>query len=362
MAKNSSDASLYFKLGILYSLKGFLKEAEDNYCVAISLDPYNIDYNFALAYLYYLNKKISLAEVVVNYTLSIESSHVRSLALKLMILISLDKITEADVIVKRLLKIIKEDDFAYYALGTYYSYINNWGKTEYILEKAVELKPDSIEYNSLLAKSCLELKKYKKTVELCEKIKEINKNYILAYIYEAEAYLKLKENEKALCLSEFALKLDINDGNLYRLRGDIYYNLADYDKAIENYKQGLLLMPAEESLYEKIAKSYYNQADYETSYLYYKEASEINITNAQYFYYMAKCSEHKKDIEETKRNYFNARRIQPNNLNYLKEYVEFLMKSNEKKEAMSVLKSSLKNYKEEDDKMEIKDLIKKLKK
>ena len=60
----------FYKLGIIYSLKGFFKEAEDCYLKAISKDVENLDYNYALAYLYFMNGKLNLAKRTVDYILS----------------------------------------------------------------------------------------------------------------------------------------------------------------------------------------------------------------------------------------------------------------------------------------------------
>ena len=54
---NPQNALYYFKIAIIFSVKGFFKEAEEAYCKATTIEPNNILYNYALAYLYYMNGK-----------------------------------------------------------------------------------------------------------------------------------------------------------------------------------------------------------------------------------------------------------------------------------------------------------------
>jgi len=121
---NSREAEYYYKLGVIYSLKGFLNEAEQSYCKAVTIDSENILYNYTLAYLYYTNQKFSLASNLIDYVLSLNANHTDSIALKVLLFVNNNEFALAKKYIEKIEKMNDKDDFTYYSLGYYYSKIN----------------------------------------------------------------------------------------------------------------------------------------------------------------------------------------------------------------------------------------------
>ena len=92
---NPQNALYYFKIAIVFSVKGFFKEAEEAYCKATSIEQNNILYNYALAYLYYMDGKYLLAEKVVDFILSIDEKHSQAVALKIILLVEKNEVVQA---------------------------------------------------------------------------------------------------------------------------------------------------------------------------------------------------------------------------------------------------------------------------
>ena len=294
---NPQNALYYFKIAIIFSVKGFFKEAEEAYCKATSIDQNNVMYNYALAYLYYINGKYLLAEKVVDFILSISENHAQAVALKIILLVEKGEVAQAGKLVDKIYENADSDDFSYYAKAYYYSKLNSWEKALVSIIKAVELNPNSLEYKYQMAKLYYNISEFEKAENIANKILKINPKYIQAYILLADINLKNRKLDLATQNIDLALKLDKNSFEAYFILADICFAKSNLEKAIENYKIALSINPKKVELYSKIAACYFCMKKYSDAYSYYKEASSIEISEPEYRYYMAKCCEFLDDKE-----------------------------------------------------------------
>lgn len=357
---NENNAQYYYKLGTVYALKGFLQEAEECYCRSITIEPENLLYNYTLAYLYFMNNKQDLSKRIADYVLSINPEFLSGLSLSLLLLLKSNDISQINKVVEKIETAKQKDDFAYYALASYYAKLSMWGKAVEHIEKAISFNENSCDYNYELAGYYFEMKDYDKSEAICKKILSNNVKFINAYILLARI-LVIKQNfAEANQNIEKAMNLDINIPEIYYLKGQIAENQGMFESAIENYKTALLMSPSNIKYYSLVAGIYYSQGKFEDAYRYYKEASLLDITNSEYRYLMAKCSEEEGNIEEAKVNYSFVRRLSPQNAFYVEEYAKFLIENNNKKGAESILKNGIKTVCQED-KIRLKNILKEIK-
>ena len=359
---NQKEAVYYYKLGVVYSLKGFMNEAEQSYCKAVTIDAENILYNYTLAYLYYTNGKNGLAENLVDFILSIQPDYLSAVSLKALLLLNKNEVAKAKSYVEKLEKSSENDDFSYYVQALYYSKLTMWEKAIVVNEKAVELNSESLEYKYELAKNYLNILDLESVYDLCEEILQKNDKYIQAYVLLSKVAMVQGDFDLSLTNIDKALALDINSAEVYFIKGCLYYNSDKFEQALECYKTAVSIDPKDEKNYAWVAMTYYQLEDYVDAYSYFKEAAEINIANPEYRYYMAKCSINNNDTENAISNFSLLRRLAPSNIEYAQEYADYLALNNNAKNAVTVMKSVLKTVTIKEDKEKIKKIIENLKK
>ena len=357
---NPQNAMYYFKLAIVFSLKGFFKEAEESYCKAIVIEPENTVYNYALAYMYYMNNKMDLSERLVDYILSLEPENSQALSLKALLLINRNEVILAGNLIDEIN--MKNDDFSYYVKAIYYSKLNVWEKAIENILKAIRLNGESIEYKYQLATYNYIIENYKKTIEICAEINSKNPKYIQSYILLAKVYIRKEDIENAQQNINKALILDKNIPEIYCILAELCLMKKEYDRAIENYKIAVSMNPKSELYYAKIAECYYMLENYKDAYVYYKEACEFDISNADYRYYMAKCSINNNDEENALSNFSIMKRLAPANIKYITEYADYVASKGKINRAVSILNSLVKELNNTEEKEKVKKYIKNLKK
>lgn len=359
---NDKFGLYFFKLGLAYTFKGYYKEAEESFCNALVLEPDNLTFNYALAYLYYLNKKFLLSEKLVDSILAIDDNHVLALSLKVLLEIENDRIVFCNDLIEKILQAKDKDDFSYYVLSKYYDKFAMWKKALKYIEMAISINDKFIDYRFEYAQYNFNLADYDKAIEICLDIVKQMPKYIQAYILLAQVYLAKQDYALAYDNAKEALSLNINSASAQHILGLINYKKCCFEKAIECFKIAALISPQSVDNYVYIAKSYYKLNDFEQAYSYYKEASTINVSEAEYYYYMAKCSIELNNKENALSNYSIMHRLAPYNVGYMSDYANYLTEIGKKKLALNLLKKGLKSLKEVQDRQKIEECIKKIKK
>ena len=354
---NPNISEYYFKIALTFSLKGYYTEAEEAYIKAITIEPNNIQYNYAIAYMYYTNKQFDLSEKSLDYILEINPDDVDSLALKTLILLNKGEAISGKNIINKLKALPNKSDFTYYALSVYYNNIEMWDLAIEYIENAISINKNSLEYKYILASLYYVTGNNDKASAICKQIIEINSKYIPAYILLAKLNKSEKDIHSALKNIDIVMELDNNVSEAYNIRADIYKETKKVDKAIENYKIALSLNPKLEENYEKIAECYYKLNKYNEAYYYYKEATNLDISNAKYRYYMAKCSIYINDKDNAISNFSIMKRLMPDNIEYIKDYSNYLYSIGEKRKAKQILSALIKNV-DKKDKSELQQLLK----
>lgn len=354
---NDRNTQCYYKLGGLYVQKGFFEEAEECYNKAIYIEPNNLLYSFTLAYLYFISGKYSLAMSILEEILTKDKEYKDAVVLKLQILLKEKDLAGTRDLVDYLSKYEPKDDRIYYVLSLYYAELNLLNKAVNNIKKAIIMNENSCEYNFELANYYYKLKEYQEAQNVCNKIISINDKFIQSYILNAKIYLELKNYSKVDENIDKAINLDMNISEIYYIKGIINEKKNNNKTAIENYKTAISMAPGNVIYYEALAGCYYSIHEYDNAYEYYKEASGLDVSSGEYRFYMAKCCEKTGKVEMAISNYSIAKRLSPFNIEYLIAYTDILYRNNRKRQANSIIKSSMKLFSQED-KNRLKKLIK----
>ena len=355
---NSQEALYYFKLGIVYSLKGYFSEAVQSYLKAVALEPENNDYNYALAYLYFMINDNETSERIIDSILKRDKLNKDAIALKIILLTNKNEVAKAEKNVETLYKIDEKTDFIYYAFSVYYEKLDVWEKAI----EAIKHNDSSLEYKFQLAKFYFNIFKLEESEQILKEIIGLNSKYIQAHLLLAQINLKNKKFDETIKNIENVLTLDKNNSKSYYILAQVYSAKCNFEKAMENYKIAAAISPNKSEYYAKIAECCYKQKNFEDAYYYYKEAANTDITNVEYRYLTAKCAENLEDWENASANYSIMHRLSPFCIDYNIEYALYLKKRGNKKTAVSLINTILKAVKTQQEKEKLKKCIDILKK
>ncbi|MBR6163544.1 tetratricopeptide repeat protein [bacterium] len=337
---DSKNPTYFYELATSYSLKGFLREAEQNYLEAIKLDPNNLSYNFSLAYLYYTNKEPSKTSRVLDYILSINPQQPNALTLKAQLKLDEKDIVSADKLIKQSLELNPNSDYSNFISSKIFASLGWWEKAIAAIKKAMEYNPASLEYKMECTKYMLNCSMLDEAIEITNKIIGDNPNLIDGLLLKTEALIRKQLFSEADKVIAKILKLDNNSSRAHYFKSEIYKSDKKYQKAINELSLALEQEPGNVRYFESTADCYYKTGDWESAYKFYKEAANLDITQAKYRYMMAKASVLREDKLNAASNFILAKRLEPANLSIILDYFNFLCNENKTKEAIMLLKES----------------------
>ena len=345
--KISPDVSEYFyNLAITYSMCGWKQEAERNFIEAIKLEPENLHYQYTLAYLYYEEKLYPRAKDILSEILKMSADMQDALILKALIMVEEGNSPEAALLFDKISCEESEDDFLYYAKGRTYRQLQYFDKSIEAFEKAIDLKPESLEYKIQLAETYLEKEDFDKSQSVIEKILENSPEYVYAHIVNAKLLLAKERYEEALVEVNVALKLDNNAHDVYFLKAQILVKINEFDEALSAMKNAITLSPECFEYYEFVGKIYALTENYSSALLYYQEILENTKPTPTLILETAKCAENLNNIIYASSYYFKAYALQPKSQELAVEYAKFLFRIHKYKNALRFLNNVIKNEKD----------------
>ncbi len=331
----------HYNLATAYSLNGWLTEAENSFKTAVAIEPDNIIYNYSLAYLYYERHDIKKAQETIEHILQLNPEYTDAVILQALINSQTGKIIDAKNKLQKLSEKIEDNDFLYYALAKVYKQFPMYNEAIDSLQKALFIKPSSLEYLSELADCYCELDRYQEAKDIATKVLYLNNRFIFAHLLMAKINLKQSRYSEASKIIDNILKLDNSCAEAYRYKSIIYEAQGLKNLSIENAKTAVLLQPDNHSYYAFLAKLYFNAQEYENAFLYYKEASMLDELNVDYLYNAAVSADKANDFNNASNYYSYALRLEPFNNLIIYEYVDLLKRNNKIKQALSLLKNKI---------------------
>lgn len=334
--------SMYrFNLATSYSLNGWLSEAETAFKDAISLEPSNAVYNYSLAYLYYQKNDYKKSLDKLNDTLKINADYTDAIILKSLICAKNGDIVTAKNNLSSLEEKVKDNDFLFYAAAMVYKLIPIYKEAVENLQKALFLKPESLEYLSELADCYCETGQYSVAQDILTKVLYLNSHFIYAHLLLAKINLKQEKYVSALKIVENAIKLDNSSAEAYKYQSMIYAQQGLKNKSIESAKIAVTLQPDNKDYYAYLAKLYFDAQEYENAFLFYKEAAILDETNADCLYKAAVSADKNNDFQNAATYYSYALRLDRFNNLIIYEYVDMLVRHKKIKQALKLLKSKI---------------------
>lgn len=335
------NAFYHYNLGTAYSLNGWLFEAEESFKKAVLLEPTNIIYNYALAYLYYERKDYKKAQEGAECVLKLDANYTDASILLAMITAKNGNIMVAKNTLFELAKNNNNNDFLYYAMAKIYKEFPLYKEAIECLQNAINIKPNSLEYLSELADCYCETEQYQIAQDIITKVLYLNKHFIFAHLLQAKINIKQKKYNEALKIVSNAIKLDSSCAEAYRYQAEIYAAQGLKNRSIENAKIAVSLRPNNHEYYGYLAKLYFNAQEFENAFLYYKEASMLDELNVDYLYKAAQSADKADDFSNAVNYYSYALRQEPYNNLIIYEYVDCLTRNGKHKQALTLLKNKI---------------------
>ena len=336
-----NNAFYHYNLGTAYSLNGWLMEAEQSFRKAVSLEPANLVYNYALAYLYYERHDYKKAMESTEHILELDANYTDAIILKAMINAKNGNIIDAKNSLQKLTETVTNNDFLYYAMAKIYKEFPLYKEAVECLQNALNIKPESLEYLSELADCYCELEQYQTAQDIITKVLYLNKHFIFAHLMQAKLYIRQRKYTEALKIADNAIKLDNSCAEAYRYKAEIYAAQGLKNRSIESAKVAVSLQPSNHAYYAFLAKLYFDAQEYDTAFLYYKEASMLDELNVDYIYNAAQSADKAGDYLNAINYYSYALRQEPFNNLIIYEYVDFLKRNNKLKQALNLLKNKI---------------------
>ena len=275
MILNPTNAQYAFDLANAYYLNGWIDEAVKFFNEAIIKEPDNKEFLYALAYLYYRNGDYEKTRGTVFKIFKIDENYLPAKILSALVKLETKDVLGARFELEQLVDLESEDDFAIFSLAKIYLELGLYEKAKTYMERALELKYDSLEYMCEYINIVIQEGNYEFAQKLVDKVKEVSENYFDNWVLQARIY---DATENCVALFDTAQKLIEMDSNRYE---GYYFNaLALYVSedvlfAIESLKKAISLNVNDASLYVLMSQFYQSIGRNEEALMYLDEATNI---------------------------------------------------------------------------------------
>lgn len=275
LALNPTNSQYAFDLANAYYLNGWIEEAVKFFNEAILKEPENKEFLYALAYLYYRNSDYEKTRNTVARIFKIDENYLPAKILNALVKLETKDVLGARFELEQLVNLDSEDDFAIFSLAKIYIELGLYEKAKLYMERALELKFDSLEYMCEYINIVIQEKNYEFAQKLVDKVKEISENYFDNWVLQARIY---DATENCVALFDTAQKLIEMGSNRYE---GYYFNaLALYVSedilfAIESLKKAISLNVNDASLYVLMSQFYQSIGRNEEALMYLDEATNI---------------------------------------------------------------------------------------
>lgn len=334
---DTKNAKYAYNLASAYFMNGWVDEAGVYFHKAICLDPMNIEYHYSAAYMYYQGNKYSKAINELNTILEMQPTHKMAIVLKAMIDAKLGNVLQAKNALKEVIENDDKDDFAYYALALVYKDLTLKDESKKYLEKAIELKPDSITYYSEILELETEAKNYKRAMEIAEKLIELNDRYVPSYVAMAEIYYEEKNFDRLYLVAQDIIDLDENCPKGYYYNSLALFAMGDKNFAIESLKKAIQIDLNNAVLYAKMSEFYQDIGETENAYNWAMESAEIDQRNYKYRWLCAKLADYLSKKDDASRYYSQAYRLCSTDEDLNKDYAKYLTSIGKEEQAKRIL-------------------------
>ena len=164
---------------------------------------------------------------------------------------------------KEIIELISDDvlekykDFRLYDLKSYaYSESEDYLKSNELLEKALEIEPNSYYRYELLGNNYRSLKSYDKAIESFSKFIEFNPDDPYAFARLGLSYDDIGNKEKAIEAFNRAIELDSEDPFYYNRVGLLHFEQGELKKSVKFYEKSIKFDPKYKYAYFNLGNVY----------------------------------------------------------------------------------------------------------
>lgn len=375
LAITNEDATIYFYLGAICSLKGRIVESCKHYEKVIELRP---DYIKAYKNLMTNYFKMKNFDKVLEINEQLEDMNIKDSAVisilatikmnkkdyhgaidlfndaltldpkKEQILnnigvcyLSLQKPDDAIIYFKKALDISKTNYLTYTNIGTAYQVKGEYLYAIDAFSKSLELKPDNILTLISIANIASLLKDYHRVIDAYEKVLKLNPNMQEVKLSLIATYVKAGESPKALHLVDELLKNNPKDIPLLFRKAKIYTDICDYEKALSIYKKILSIKKNSPAIYHSLGILHTKRADFDEAIINLNKSLTLDEKNASAHKDLAIIYLMRNQVEYAKAEFEKAEELGQKNPEILKECADFNYSISNFNKAQTLYKQSL---------------------
>lgn len=287
---NPKNPQYAYNLAHAYFLSGLSDEAIVYFNKAICQSPDNLDYHYSLAYLYFHEKLYDKSLFELKFIKSKDENYIEATVLYALINSIKGDYIGACRDLEYVIEIDPNNDFAMYSLARTYLNLEMYEKTEIMLEKAVALKGDYLEYLNDYGEILIHNKKFEKVQEIIDKMFAYSPHYIPAYVLLLKLFSSLSLWDKVINWANKLLALDLNNSSAHYYSACAKFQLKNYNQAIDDMKKAILANVHNASMYAKLSEFYEEIGEIENALAYISEACDISNNSAYREKYMKLAS------------------------------------------------------------------------
>lgn len=194
---NPDIAKAHKDLGIIYLNKRLFDYAEDEFKIAMQLQPNDFEIIFEYANFLYSISKNTEAERYYQEALDISPDNVLALTFMALNKLILNQLDEAKAYIVHALKVNPHHEYIQFCAGRIFYARKEYDEAKHYLIHAVEQNPD-IETQNTLALTYYELEEYQSAINIFENLLAKKPENISILMSLAKCYAGLKDNDKAL--------------------------------------------------------------------------------------------------------------------------------------------------------------------
>lgn len=341
MRINDNCAEYIFNLASAYFLNGWMDEAQKLFTRAISIAPQNIDYHYALAYLYFQGKQYEKASFEIDYIKTLNPDHEMTLVLEALIKAAKGDSFGAKAALEEMVKKNPLDDFAIFALGKIYLEFDMKKRAKDMFQCSLTLRPSSHEYLEALVSLEIEDKNFEDAHVLVSHMMDVNPKYVNAYILRAKIHLIQGNYQSLFDSAQDIIELDANNPQGYYYNALALFEQGDFVFAFESLKKSISLDLNNAQLYVKMSEFYQETGDLKEAYDWAKEAAEVDSKSFENKWLCAQIASLLKNNEDALKYYSQSYRLSKGNADLAEDYANFLKKNGREKQAKTILNSVL---------------------
>lgn len=193
---NPDNAQAHKDLGIIYLNQRLFDYAQDEFNIALELEPENFDIILEYANFLYSISKYKEADEYYEKSLEIQEDVVAK-SLWALNKIELNELEEAKMLIESALEDEPEHEYIQFVAGRIYFSLKDFENAKIYFIKSLEQNHD-IETKNLLALTYYELKEYEKSFNIFNSLVEGNPKNITLLLNKAKCLEKLERNDEAL--------------------------------------------------------------------------------------------------------------------------------------------------------------------